>query len=211
MRGLRSTVVLVIVLGALVGYIYYLNRDGAPDEDAKERAFAAVSAEDIEEVQSKTADGETSRAQKTDGSWRLVEPVQATADESELSSITSSLASLDMQRVVDENAPDLKQYGLEPARIEVSFRTKTDKEPRRIQFGERTPTGGDLYARFPDQKRVFLVSSFLDSTFNKSAFALREKNVIKVDRDKVERVEIVASTRSFMLAKTDNDWIYVVS
>ena len=206
MRGLKSTLLLLVVLGGLVGYIYYLNRDGATDGDAKEKAFTSVAAEDIEEVQIKSADGETSRAQKTNGSWRLVEPVQATADESELSSITSSLASLDMQRVVDENAPDLKQYGLEPARIEVSFRTKTDKEPRRIQFGERTPTGGDLYARFPDQKRVFLVSSFLDSTFNKSAFALREKNVIKVDRDKVDRVEIVAGARTVTLAKTGTDW-----
>jgi hypothetical protein len=206
MRGLRSTIVLVIVLGALVGYIYYLNRDGAPDEDAKEKAFAAVSADDIEDVQIKSADGETSRAQKVDGTWRLVEPVQAPADESELTSITNSLASLDMQRVVDENAPDLKQYGLEPARIEVSFRTNADKEPKRILFGERTPTGGDLYARFPDQKRVFLVSSFLDATFNKNTFALRDKNIIKIDREKIDRVEVVAGARSVTLTKSGNDW-----
>ena len=35
MRGLRSTIVLLVVLGGLVGYIYYLNRDGATDGDAK--------------------------------------------------------------------------------------------------------------------------------------------------------------------------------
>jgi len=81
MRGLKSTIGLLVILGGLVGYIYYLNRDGAPDGDAKEKAFAAVAAEDIEEVQIKSADGETSRAQKTDGTWRLVEPVQAVADE----------------------------------------------------------------------------------------------------------------------------------
>ena len=206
MRGLRSTFILIIVLGALVGYIYYLNRDGATDEDAKEKAFAAVNAEDIEEVQIRSADGETSRAQKTEGAWRLVEPVQAAADESELTSITNSLAALDMQRVVDENAPDLKEYGLEPARLEVSFRTKADKEPKRILLGERTPTGGDLYARFPDQKRVFLVSSFLDATFNKNTFALREKSIIKIDREKVDRVEVVAGARTVTLAKNGNDW-----
>ena len=206
MRGLRSTIILIIVLGALVGYIYYLNRDGATDEDAKEKAFASVNAEDIEEVQIRSADGETSRAQKADGAWRLVEPVQAAADENELTSITSSLASLDMQRVVDENAPDLKEYGLEPARLEVSFRTKADKEPKRILLGERTPTGGDLYARFPDQKRVFLVSSFLDATFNKNTFALREKSIIKIDREKIDRVEVVAGARTVTLAKNGNDW-----
>ena len=40
---------------------------------------------------------------------------KAAADQGELSSITSSLATLEIQRVVDENAGDLKQYGLEPA------------------------------------------------------------------------------------------------
>ena len=206
MRGLRSTIVLIVVFAGLLGYIYYLNREGAPAADAKEKAFASVNAEDIEDVQIKAADGETSRAQKTDGTWRLVEPVQAAADENELTSIASSLASLEMQRVIDENALDLKQYGLDPARIEVSFRTKADKEPKRILLGERTPTGGDLYARFPDQKRVFLVSSFLDSTFNKNTFALREKSIIDVDREKVDRVEIVAGKRTMTLAKSGTEW-----
>jgi hypothetical protein len=206
MRGLRSTIVLIVVLGGLIGYIYYLNRDGAPDADAKETAFAAVSADDIEEVQIKSADGETSRAQKTDGTWRLVEPIQAAADESELTSIASSLAALEMQRVIDENAPDLKQYGLEPARVEVSFRTKGDKDAKRILFGERTPTGGDLYARFPDQNRVFLVSSFLDSTFNKGSFALRDKSIVQVDREQIDRIEIAAGQRMVTLAKSGAEW-----
>jgi len=206
MRGLRSTIILIVVLGGLIGYIYDLNREGATDGDAKEKAFASVKAEDIEEVQITSADGETSRVQNADGTWKLVEPVQAAADDSELTSITASLASLEMQRVIDENAPDLKQYGLEPARIEVSFRTKGSKEPTRILFGERTPTGSDLYARFPDQKRVFLVSSFVDSTFNKNTFALREKNVIKVDREKVDRVEVVAGKRLVTLAKNGTEW-----
>jgi hypothetical protein len=206
MRALRSTLILFVILAGLVGYIYYQDKNPAADTDAKDKAFSSVKAEDIEEVQIKSADGETSKAQKTNGKWQLVEPVQATADEQELTSIASSLASLDIQRVVDENATDLKQYGLEPARVEVAFRAKADKEPRRISLGDKTPTGGDLYARFPDQKRVFLVSSFLDSTFNKNAFALREKNIIKVDRDKVDRVEVVAGRKMVTLAKSGTDW-----
>ena len=77
---------------------------------------------------------------------------------------------------------------------------------QRILLGERTPTGGDLYARLPDEKRVFLVSSFLDSTFNKDTFALREKSVITVDRDKVDRIEVKAGERSVTLAKTGAEW-----
>jgi hypothetical protein len=88
----------------------------------------------------------------------------------------------------------------------VAFRSKGDKEPRRILFGERTPTGSDLYARLPDQKRVLLVSSFLDSTFNKNTFALREKSVLTIDREKVDRVEIAAGDRRVTLTKEGMEW-----
>lgn len=206
MRSLRSTLVLIVILGGLVGYIYYLNKDQSSGTETKEKAFTSLKAEDIEDIQIKAADGQTSRVQKADGTWKITSPEEAPADQGELSSITSSLATLDIQRVVDENAGDLKQYGLEPAKVEVEFRAKGDKEPRKLQLGEKTPTGGDLYARFPTQRRVFLVSSFVDSTFNKNTFALRDKTIIKIDREKVDRIEIVADKRSVTLAKTGTEW-----
>jgi hypothetical protein len=205
MGRFTSTLLLFVVLAGLLGYIYFGDRDGG-SADEKERAFAAVTAEDVEEVEIKSESGERSRVQKADGTWSLVEPVQVAADENELTSIATSVASLDIQRVVDENATDLKQYGLDPARIEVAFRKKGEKEPKRILLGERTPTGSEMYARLPDQKRVFLVSSFLDSTFNKDTFALREKSVIRIDRDKVDRIEIAAGARSVTLAKSGMEW-----
>jgi hypothetical protein len=205
MRGLKSTIVLFLVLAGLLSYIYFADRNETPGEE-REKAFTSVTAEDIEEIEIKSAEGETSRVRKADGRWSIVEPVQAAADENELSSVASSLSSLDIQRVVDENAADLKQYGLEPARIEVAFRKKGDQELRRILLGEKTPTGGDMYARFPDQKRVFLVSSFLESTFNKNTFALREKSIIQIEREKVDRIEIAAGPRSLTLGKSGTEW-----
>jgi hypothetical protein len=205
MRGLRSTLILIVILAGLVGYIYYLNREGT-DANARERVFAEAPAENIEEVQITLADKEAARVTKSGEAWRLVEPVQADADASELSSITSSLSSLDIQRVVDENATDLKQYGLEPPRMEVSYRLKDEKESRRILVGDKTATGGDLYARLPDSNRVFLISSYLESTFNKDAFGLRDKAVLKFDRDKADGLELTSGSTSIQLAKSGTDW-----
>jgi hypothetical protein len=114
-----------------------------------------------------------------------------------------------MQRVVDANAGDVKQYGLDPARIAVSFRSKGQKDPRRVEFGEKTPTGGDIYARIPGDKRVFLVSSFLESTFNKTPFALRDKAVLKFERDKADGLELVDGSTTIQVAKKGSDWMLV--
>jgi hypothetical protein len=206
MRGV-STLVLIVVLGGLVGYIYFVDSKREPgNATAKEKPFTSLQADDIEEVQIKSADGETTRLQKTDGKWQLVEPVQTAADASEMTTIASSLASLEVQRVVDENAGDLKQYGLEPARIEVAFRPKGQKDLRRVQLGEKTPTGSDLYARLPDQKRVFLVSSFLDATFNKNTFALRDRRILIFDRQMVDGLEMTSGISKVRLSKSGAEW-----
>jgi hypothetical protein len=46
----------------------------------------------------------------------------------------------------------------------------------------------------PGQKRVFLVASYLDTTFNKTPFALRDKSILKIERDKVDALELVSGT-----------------
>lgn len=208
MRG-WSTLVLGVVLIALVGYIYFIDSKKEPGAaDTKEKPFGTVTAGDIEEVRVKAGD-ETARLTKTDGHWQLVEPEQAAADEMELTSMTSSLSSLEINRVVEANASDLKQYGLDPPRVEVSFRVKGQKDEKQIALGEKTPTGGDIYAHVPGQKRVFLVSSYLDSTFNKTPFALRDKAILKVERDKVDGLELTSGSTTIELAKKGSEWTLV--
>lgn len=206
MRG-WSTLALVVIFAALVGYIYFVDSKREPSGTTdREKPFGSLQADDVEEVQIKSADGETTRVQKTDGKWQVVEPVKADADTSELTSIASSLASFEINRVVDENATDLKQYGLEPARLDVAFRSKDQNELRHLEIGEKTPTGSDIYARFPDQKRVFLISSYLDATFNKNTFALRDRRILVFDRNMVDGLELTSGSTKTVLAKTGSEW-----
>lgn len=207
MRRAWPTLLMVLVLAGLVGYIYFVDSKREPGSSTvKEKPFTAVQADDIEEVQVKSADGETTHLQKADGKWQVVEPVKAAADTSEATSIASSLAGLEIQRVVDPNPTDLKQYGLEPARLEVAFKAKGQTDLTRLQIGEKTPTGGDLYARMPDQKRVFLVSSYLDSTFNKNTFALRDRRILVFDRNMVDSLDVTDGTTKTRLTKSGSDW-----
>jgi hypothetical protein len=206
MRG-KSTLALTVVLTALVAYIYFVDSTKPTDTaETKEKAFAGVTADDIEELQIKSEAGDTSRLQKVDGKWQVVDPVKADADNTEVSNIASSLAGVDIQRVVDENAANLKNYGLDPARLEVAFRPKGKTEMQRLLIGEKTPAGAELYARLSNNNRVFLVSSFLDSTFNKNSFGLREKKAVSVEREKVDSLELVNPSTTLQFAKRGSDW-----
>jgi hypothetical protein len=203
-KGLRSFLVLLVIALALGAFLYY-DEGRAPDTASKqEKVFAGVEADKIEQVTVTSASGDKTTVQRQGSAWQITSPAAAPADEAELSGISSNLASLEVQRVVDDQTTDFKQYGLEPARISVSF--KSGGKERSLLLGEKTPTGGDMYARLPESPRVFLVSSFLETTFNKSTFDLRDKTVLKLDREKVERIEVQAADRTTTFVKQGADW-----
>jgi len=206
MRGLKSTIALLVVLIGLVAYIYFIDskKPASDAPEAKAKAFT-VDADQIEEIHIKPASGDASRVQKANGTWQLVEPEKAEADQGQVSNAATSLATLEINRVVDENPSDLSQYGLNPPKAEITFRAKGQKDTRQLLLGEKTATGSDLYAKTPDQKRVFLISAYLENTFERTPFDLRDKAALKFDQSKADGIEIVHNGTT-ALAKSGTEW-----
>jgi Domain of unknown function (DUF4340) len=208
MRGLRSTIVLLAVLLATGGYAYYISKKPAEDATSKqEKVFGNIQADKIDEIRVKSASGDTTTLRKESGVWQIVEPIKTRADESEVSGMTSALAQLNVVRVIDENPKDLKDYGLGTPRIEVAFKTDADKAlAHTLLIGEKSPTGADLFAERQGQNRVFLIPAYQESSFNRSTFELRDKTVLKFERDKVDGVEVSAGGKSLQFSKEGGDW-----
>ena len=207
MGGVRSTIVLIVLLAGLGAYIYFVESKRDPTAaDAKPKAFTELSADAVEEIRIKNADGEMSHLQKVGDTWQLLQPNKADADAGVVGTVTSNLSTLEVQRVVDENPTDLKQYGLDPARIDVSFRLKDQKEFQQLLVGDKTPAGGDVFAKRPNEKRVFLVSSYLESIFNKSSFDLRDKSVLKFDRTSTDRITVNEAGSAIEFTRNGMEW-----
>lgn len=210
MRGVTSTVAGALVLVGLAGYIYFVDSERpVGGEAAKERVFASIASDDIEEVEIALRAGDRTTVKKADGTWQITAPAPTAADEGELSSIAGSLATLDLQQEVEANAADMARYGLEPPQVEVAFKTKGRKEPRRIAFGDKAPATGDLYARLPGSNRVFLVQSFVESTFRKDTFALRDKTLLVFAREKIDTLTLTGSGSAMQFAKRGDNWVMV--
>ncbi len=207
MRGFRSTFILLIVLAGLLGYIYYylkpLSQQATTEQKAK---VFTVAADSIEEITVKASAGDTTTLRRENGSWKVTSPIQVPADETEASGLVTNLTSLELQRVIDENATDMTQYGLSPAKVEVSFKAIGDKDFTRLHLGDKTATGGDMYARKPGENKVFLVSSFVETTFDRTSFDLRDKSILQFERDKADRVDVVSKDGTLAFTKAENQW-----
>ena len=204
MRGLRSFLLLLVVGIGLGAYVYFVESKRDPAEaDKKDKAFA-VEADKIEEITVKPESGEQTTLRKAGSDWQIAQPVSAQPDSAEVTGLTSNLSTLEVQSVVDENPGDLAEYGLAPPRIEVTF--KAGGQEHKLLVGRKTPPGTDLYAKRADEKRVFLIPSYLEGTFNKSTFDLRDKTVLKLDRDKIDSLGVTSARASLEFRKADGEW-----
>src|SRR5688572_28460244 len=120
-RG-RSTLILLVIALGLGGYLYFVDsKRPIEDENAKKKVFA-YDMEKITQLQVKSTAGDATVLRKDgSGNWAIVEPTQAPADRNSVTDTVTSLANLEEDRVVDENAADLKVYGLAEPRIDVTF------------------------------------------------------------------------------------------
>ena len=209
MRGGRSFLLLMIAALGLGAYIYFveMKRDpAAADTAAKEKVFSVESGA-ITEVQVRAEEGDVTTLRKEGDAWQITAPETLEADTTEVSGLVSTLESLERQRVIAENPESVDQYGLAEPRITVSFKTAADAAEKRLQIGRRTPTGGDLYARVEGDPRVFLISSYLEDSLNKTTFELRDKSILDVDTASVETLTVEAQgAKPMTFAKKDAAW-----
>ena len=204
MRGLRSFIVLLAILVGLGAYLYFVESKREPGSaDGKDKVFA-VESEAIDELTVKAESGEQTTLKKTGADWQIVQPATLQPDSAEVSGIATNLATLEVQRVIDENPSDIAEYGLAKPRVEITF--KSGGQEKKLLIGRKTPPGTDLYAKLGDQPRVFLISSYVDTTFNKTTFDLRDKTVLKLDRDKIDALTITVPTQTVRVAKRDGEW-----
>jgi len=213
MRGLKSTLALIVVLGGLGAYIYFVTSKqpdgGSTGGDAgkkQEKVFATLQADKIEEVKISTAAGDTTTLKKDGPVWKITQPLEAQASDSEVSGLTSALGQVEIVRIIDENPANLNDYGLSNPRIEIDFKAAGDKGYSKLLIGEKSPTGADMFAKRNDEKKVFLIPAMQETSFNRTTFDLRDKTLLKFERDKVDAIDISAGGKALTIGKDGGEW-----
>jgi hypothetical protein len=208
MRGARTLLVLVVVLAGLGAYIYFVQSKKPAEGDlpSTPKVFQ-VASDAIEDLTIKAENGDKTTLKKSNKIWYITDPVSAPADETEVSGILTTLATVDIARTVEESPKDLKQFGLAEPRVDVGFKVAGGKAFQHLLIGDKTVTGGDLYAMKPGEKKVFLIAGSFDATFNRKTFDLRQKNVLAFERDKVDGLELQFGGSTVELERTGTDWV----
>jgi Domain of unknown function (DUF4340) len=203
----RSLIVAVVVLATLGGVLYWSQHHKPAEENAVSTNTAPVilkvNPADVTELVVRQKEPVT--LVKTDGKWQIIKPKPYPADQVAVAGVLSTLSGLNADRIVEEKTSDRKQYGLEPAQVELDISGKNGAT-QRLLLGDDTVAGGDVFAALVTDPRVFTVASYSKSSLAKSLNDLRDKSLLTLSADKVSRVELIKKGEDLEFDRTKDGW-----
>jgi hypothetical protein len=208
MRGGKSFLILLVLAAGLGGYAYFVeskNETSVEKKSTRTKLFT-VESEKIDEMTIKADNGDVTKVKKVNGTWKIVAPATMDTDPAEVSAITTALAGIESEKVVEETPPSLKEFTLDPPRISVEFHVEGETGTHRLEVGMKTPMGADLYGKLEGKPAVFLIGAFREDALNKSLFSLRDKTVLTFDRDGANFLKVDDGKKAIVVAKKDNQW-----
>jgi hypothetical protein len=207
---IRGLLIAVVVLAALGGAVYWTNKSGDKADTSKASAespkLIAIPEDQIQKIEIKRSGQEPVVLDKKSGAWELTGPKPLRADQDAAGSLVTTLSSITSDRLIEQKATDLAQYGLLVPMLDVTVTTKDGKK-HEVQFGDDTPTASGVFAKLEGDSRVFTVATYTKSSLDKTANDLRDKRLLTFDSDKLTRIELIAKGQDIEFGKNNaNEW-----
>jgi hypothetical protein len=202
----------VIVLAAIGGGIYWTNKHKAdeaknpPKSATDSPKIISIPDDQFKEIKIAKTGGETTIVSKNGDKWSISMPKAMAADQDAVSSMVTSLASLNADRVVEEKPDNLAPFGLTTPKEQVVI-TKKDGKTTTLDVGDDSPVGSGVFAKLEGDPRVFVVPSYTKSNFDKTTKDLRDKRLLTFNSDKLTSLQISAKGQTYEFGKNaQNDW-----
>jgi len=208
---MNSLLIAAIVLAALSGVLYWSNHRKPAEDAVKVSADAPVkiltlAQADITKVEIKKKSGDQVELQKDSaGKWQIAGAKPLRADQNEVSSMLSTLASLSSERLIEQKAASLADYGLAQPAVEVNV-TEKDNKTQKLLIGDNAPSGNAAYVALAGDPRVFTLANYSKTSLEKSEKDLRDKRLLVFEQDKLSRVELNAKKVDIEFGRNRDQW-----
>ena len=206
---LNGLLAAAVVLAGLSGLLYWSNHHPATEATSKVSdtppKILTLQDGDVSKIDIRKKGAETVDLAKNDaGKWQINSPKVLGADQDAVSSIVSTLSSLNSERLVEDSAADLSQYGLAPPSLEIDVTAKG--RTQKLLMGDETPAGSAVFAKLEGDPRVFTVASYTKTSVDKGSNDLRDKRLLTTDFEKVSQIEVITKKQSFAFGRNKQEW-----
>lgn len=121
--------------------------------------------------------------------WQMTEPLATLAEATTVEGMIEHFIELKQTKAIEDQALDLKLFGLEPARAKVEI-VRSDGSSETVLIGKRNSFDGSVYVKKESDTRVVLVPGGIDYQVNKDLLALREKRLVIFATEDVQQASV---------------------
>ena len=171
MRTYRGTLVLLLLLLALGGFVYAYEFQGPGGEvkaQAQEAVVFALNESDITTIQVRDGDKSVALAKGDADTWRLTSPTEIDADAWTVTTILWRLAALNADRLLAPKIDDPAAYGLDKPSLELRMGL-AGGSTEVLYLGSENPLGTGSYARKEGSDNLYLINAALVTDLRKLA------------------------------------------
>lgn len=180
MTSFRWTVLFGVMIAGLVGLTIYDTKRAERQEkiEAEAAKLMKLPVDQISRIGVSRGEPKV-LLEKIDGAWRVVAPIQDSADQEEVGAFLNSLqAESTLELVVEGDQVNLRTFGLDEPMGQIVLSTAKG-ETQTIQIGGVRAYDTNLYARLDGEMKVYLVSASWDGYLNKEARNFRDKRLFR--------------------------------
>jgi len=148
---------------------------------------------------------------KRNAAWRILEPVRTDADDASIVGLMKAIKDLQKEQVIVESPENLAPFGLQKPELRVELMMKEGIEPPTpLLVGGKSPVGENSYARKEGEEAVILLNVHATPQLDKSLFDLRFKQIFGVNKDDIQRLEILRDGHPPLeMIRLDDGWSLV--
>lgn len=208
----RGLLLAVVALAALSGAIWWSNQRADddkknPKEAGKTRLVRMLEADVVDiQIQRKNEPALVLHKDLKANRWEMVSEPKFRLDQEMVTTLVTNSATVPTDKVLEESASDVAQYGLDPAILTLELKDKNGKTDK-LLIGDETPIGGLFYARKPNEKKVYAIAGYQKAGIDKTAADLRDKRLLTLEEAKLNRMELVRKGETIEFAKSPKgDW-----
>jgi hypothetical protein len=206
---LRGLLTASLLLAALSGLLWWSNRKEAraskePAESKSGKLFT-VPEDQVQEIRIQKQGGELIQLKRNAGKWQLTAPNPLAADPVAVSSLLSTLSSVNADHVIEDPTTNVEPYGLTQPSLRVVI-VESNNKARELLIGDQTPAGMANYAELAGDPRVFTIASYMKTSLDKSPNDLRDKRLLSFDSNKLSRVDLSAKKQNVEFGRNKDQW-----
>ena len=169
--------------------------------DLRDKAILGVSQFDIKSISLANENGQISLV-KDGGQWSLKKPYDASVEESEMNSFLREVTSAEAEEFVSDKPEELAKYGLDKPKINLTTQLNDGSE-KTLSVGAKDDSH---YAKASPRPEVVKISSTLYEKLNIKPAELRSKEMFKLDKDNLSKIEIKNPNLRLVAEKSGDKW-----